>query len=69
MATFTDLFAQELNKSLNERIAKAEEILSAGTVKTFEDYKMWVGKIFGYRDALEAMNEALRSAQQKAGGA
>lgn len=53
----------EYRKIINTVIEELKETLAAGSLESFEQYKVIAGKISGLRQSLDAMEEAEKIAE------
>ena len=61
------VFIQELEQLIEGEIDRLKDDMSAGLLKTHEEYKSLTGKISGLRAALEYMDEASSIVAKKLG--
>jgi len=67
MATFTrnDLFETELKARIEEEITRLEGAIGFGSLKSFEEYRYYTGKIAGLRSTLDYIEEVAASVSKK----
>ena len=61
------MYVQELEKLIIEEMDRIKDEMSSGLLRTFDDYKLYAGKIQGLRACMDYMGEASSIVQRKYG--
>lgn len=62
-----DLWKQELERLIEEEIARLKDEMAFGVFKTLEEYRHASGKIIGLRQCLEYVGEASSAVEKRLG--